>query len=237
VEYWSTLRLADVDGDGRADLCARTTLDFRCHLSQGDGFGGPVLGPALADADGWNARGRFATLRLADIDGDGRRDVCARDAGGMACWLWTGAGFDRRVSGPPLSDADGWTASGRYRTLRFADVDGDGRDDLCARAADGLRCWLAGVAGFTTVLRGPAWTDAAGWAAPGYGDTIRLGGPPAGRAPAAADDGAAGCGCATAAVDRDGGATWLLLAVLPALARRRRKCARVPGRHGRRHAW
>ena len=240
VEYWSTLRLDDVDGDGRADLCARTSVDFRCHLSRGDGFGGPVVGPALSDADGWNARERYATLRLADIDGDGRRDVCARAADGVACWLWTGTGFDRRVFGPPLTDAAGWTATGRYRTLRFADVDGDGRDDLCAREADGLRCWLAGVAGFTTVLRGPFWSDEAGWATPAYGDTIRLGGPPAGRPPASADDAAAGCGCTTAGIARDGGATWLLLAALPALpalARRRRKCARVPGRPGRRHPW
>jgi hypothetical protein len=187
VEYWSTLRLADVDGDGRADLCARTTLDFRCHLSQGDGFGGPVAGPPLADADGWNTRGRYATLRLADVNGDGRRDVCARAADGVTCWLWSGSSFDRRIFGPALTDADGWTTAARYRSLRFADVDGDRREDLCARAAGGLHCWLAGVAGFTTVLRGPFWTDDDGWSAPAYGDTIRLGGPPPGRAPADAD--------------------------------------------------
>ncbi|MBN1771825.1 MAG: VCBS repeat-containing protein [Deltaproteobacteria bacterium] len=237
VEYWSTLRLADVDGDGRADLCARTALDFRCHLSQGDGFGGPVVGPALADAGGWNARGRYATLRLADLDGDGRRDLCARDADGVACWLWTGTSFDRRVFGPALTDADGWAAPSRYRTLRFADVDGDGREDLCARAADGLRCWLAGAAGFATTLRGPAWTDEAGWAAPAYGDTIRLGGPPAGRAPAAADDAPSGCSCSAATTGPDGKAAWLLPALLLALARRRRNCARVLARRGRRAPW
>jgi MYXO-CTERM domain-containing protein len=220
VSRWSTIRLADVDGDGRADLCGRSGTDFRCHRSLGNGFGPAVPGPSLADADGWNVPERFSTLRMADIDGDGTVDVCARGAGGVECWLWTGAGFQRRIAGPALRDADGWTDRRRYRTLRLADADGDGRADLCARGPLGVSCWLGDGDGFPTVVAGPPWSDDDGWLAPELYATIRFGGPDP-HAAAGSPPGGGGCGCTV------GGApapTGLLLALgLAALARARRR--------------
>jgi MYXO-CTERM domain-containing protein len=221
IEYAGTIRLGDVDGDGRADLCGRAAAGFRCFLWRDPTFEGPVLLSAMADADGWTDPSRWSTIRLADIDGDGAADVCARDADGFVCWPWDGVGFGRRIMGPPLSDGAGWNARARYRSLRTGDANGDGRVDVCARDADGLRCWLAGGGSFTQLVFGPAWTDADGWDEPGrQGSLIFAGGGPA---LGTAGDPAAGCACS---VPRPAtglpGAVLLVLGVAWVLVRRRR---------------
>jgi MYXO-CTERM domain-containing protein len=79
--------------------------------------------------------------------------------------------------GPALSDAEGWSAPSRYRSIRLADVDGDARADLCARHADGLRCSLSTGAGFDRTWIAPAWADAeSGLAAEAGGTTVRIAG-------------------------------------------------------------
>ena len=222
VSRWSTIRLADVDGDGRADLCGRSATDFRCHLSLGSGFGPAVPGPPLSDAAGWNVPERFSTLRMADIDGDGTVDVCARGAEGVECWLWTGAGFGRRIAGPALRDTDGWTDRRRYRTLRLADADGDGRADVCVRGESGVDCWLGDGGGFPTALAGPAWSDDDGWLAPERYATIRFGGPDPRAAAVDLPAAGGGCGCAVSGPFDALGPFAVGLALAGFLLRRRR---------------
>ena len=229
LDVWSTIRLADVDGDGRADLCARSPRGFVCHRSTGRGFGPALPGPALASAEGWDAKDRYATLRLGDVDGDGRADLCARGADGVHCWLFDGRAFDRAVDGPPLTDAAGWTQPSWFRTLRLADVTGDGRADLCARDDEGVRCWRSDGHGFPIVLPGPVW--AAGWDGPERFGTMRVAGSGATAEGVAPDDepGATG-GCRCGVVGRSRRAPWALLgfAMLLGLGRRaaRRRGAR-----------
>jgi hypothetical protein len=211
-EYWSTIRLTDIDGDGRADLCARGAGGFRCHLSEGVGFSAPIAGPDLSDGAAWSRRDRFPSLRTGDIDGDGTTDVCARGAEGVLCWLWTGQGFGRRIAGPALTDANGWSARPYLRTLRLADVTGDGRADFCARASDGLWCWPSDGEGFPTVIRGPEWSDAGGWNDPRYYASIRIDdGAPAGSG-GGPGSGSGGCSAAGPASGGWGALAGLALA-------------------------
>ena len=174
IDRWTTIRLVDVDGDGRADLCGRTPGGWECHPRADRGFGVPYLGPALDADDGWSESAAFATLRLGDVDGDGRKDLCGRGPGGVRCWLLRQRGFDLEIDGPPLSDEAGWTDPAWYRTLRLADVTGDGRADLCGRDDAGLRCWRSDGRGFPIELPGPAWAD--GWNDPARHGTIRIAG-------------------------------------------------------------
>jgi len=175
--YYSTMRLADVNADGRADLCARGASGFECRLSTGSGFGDPIVIEGLADSHGWGDLSNYATLRLADIDGDRDLDLCARANRGVVCWPFEDGVFAPSFNGPALSDDDGWGASIYYRTIRFADLDGDGDDDLCARASAGLSCWPAEPGGFGARFAGPEWSNDAGWWPLRHHSTIRFAGP------------------------------------------------------------
>jgi hypothetical protein len=48
--------MADVNGDGRADICGRASAGVQCVISNGDGtFGGLQQWDGFfSDADGWN---------------------------------------------------------------------------------------------------------------------------------------------------------------------------------------
>ena len=171
-QYWSTLRLADVDGDGRDDLCIRTSTDLRCALSSGDGFGETVTVAALSDASGWADPANYRTLRTGDIDGDGAADLCLRSNSAMACWAWDGESFVQRA-GPEWADGAGWGAGPQYyETVRLADFDGDGLEDLCARAGAGWRCHPSLGDSFGAGVTLDDLDDASGWAAPRYWSTI-----------------------------------------------------------------
>ncbi len=166
IERAARIRMADVDGDGRSDVCADEDGHMRCWRSTGDAFADSVVGPEMGAS--------MTSVELADVDGDGRIDACVRDASGLSCWLASGHGFERRVSLPALSDAGGFANVIHHGTLRFGDVNGDGRTDVCARDADGVDCWLATGDGFGTRVRGPRWSDASGFDALSVWSTLRL---------------------------------------------------------------
>ncbi len=172
--YYSTIRLADVDADGRLDLCARAPDGVHCWLFDGAGFSGHVQGPPLADAYGWGLPPYTTTLAMPDMNGDGAADVCARATDRVYCWPSTGAGFGEAVAGPPLADAAGWSAHAAYGTLTWADLDGDGRDDLCARGHDGYTCWRSLGTAFSEALPGPPLSDVNGWGDYANYTTIRM---------------------------------------------------------------
>jgi MYXO-CTERM domain-containing protein len=176
AKYWATLRLADIDGDGKDDLCGRAAAGIRCWPSAGDAFGEAIVGPELSDAQGWGAGQYWSTIRMADLDGDGKADLCARAIAGMRCWLSDGAGFAEQWVGPELSDAKGWNKPEHFSSLRLADVSGDGRADLCARAAAGVLCWSAQEGGFGEAVTGPGWANDSGWDKPMYALTLQAAG-------------------------------------------------------------
>ena len=43
------------------------------------------------------------------------------------------------------------------------DINGDGKADICARAANGFRCWLSKGDSFETAINGPKWEDSLSW--------------------------------------------------------------------------
>lgn len=172
--FWSTLRMADIDGDQKADLCARSSTRIECWKSDGNALTQHVDGPAWADSSGWNNIQYYSTIRMLDIDGDGKHDVCARASSGIVCHKSTGAGFGASIAGPPWSDASGFNKPQFFGTLQAGDVNGDGKDDLCIRTASGMDCRLSDGNGFPTQVKGPDWSDAQGWAQIRFWSTIKL---------------------------------------------------------------
>jgi hypothetical protein len=176
VSRWSTIRLEDLDGDGRADACGRMTDGYRCFLARADGtgFGDALVGPAFRDDNGWGDHDNYGSLQIADVDGDGHKDVCARAGARFHCWLWDGAGWGNRIDGPTLSDDSGWGHHVYNTAIRVADVTGDGRADVCARAAAGIDCWVSDGATILEHFDGPAWSNDSGWSAIKFFSTLRL---------------------------------------------------------------
>ncbi len=177
-KYYTTIRLADVNGDGKADLCGRDAKGIVCQLSKGrEAFGTEIRGPEWPDSVGWDDYDNYSTIMFGDLNGDTKDDVCARADGYITCHLSTGDGFkggEHKIE--TLSNATHWNKPEYFRTLHMGDIDGDGRMDICGRGPNGVQCFLFNGEGFTEV-KGPAWKDSDGWNAPQYYSTMRFGGP------------------------------------------------------------
>jgi len=110
----------DLDGDGDADIVVTTDDATRLRVLLGDGHGGFVPAPDPPLALGHQAW----SLRIADMDRDGRMDVVAAGAPGhVSVFLGTGGGRLRAAPGSP------WR-TGRLPAVAVGDLDHDGRPDV-----------------------------------------------------------------------------------------------------------
>jgi hypothetical protein len=160
-EYYQTIQCADIDGDGRAELIGRAAGGLVVYkYTPGTGWSPLVLAqaPFFRDSqnwDGWNQAFRYATIQCADffLPGDPgysglghpQAVLLFRDSDGIHGWQYTpGSGWNEftdftddivRDSSQEFFDAP------HYETIQYADIDGDGRDELLIRLRDGLRSW------------------------------------------------------------------------------------------------
>ncbi len=112
--------LADVNGDGRADVVYISDSAFSAFLSKGDGgFAPEVPGTAgLVQFTSW-------TRTMADVNGDGKADVVYIGDTGFSVYPSVGDGsFGQRVA----NTTNGFNSSGFTRLA--TDVSGDGRADI-----------------------------------------------------------------------------------------------------------
>jgi hypothetical protein len=132
--------LADLTGDGRADIVGFGNAGVSTALSNGDGtFQAPhlVLAEFGYDAGGWRV-GRHPRF-LADLTGDGRADIVGFANTGVMVALNNG---DGTFQGAQLVlaefgyDAGGWRVTRHPRFL--ADLTGDGRADIVGFANTGV---------------------------------------------------------------------------------------------------
>src|SRR5262249_52889691 len=138
----------DINHDQRADVCARGFGGLLCAVSSGAGFGPSIASSLNFDNNtGWALdETYYSTVHFADVDGDGWVDVCGRASEGIECALNThGNTFAPRtiwLQGD-FDNNSGWIDPPRGTTVQYADVNGDGRADVCGRSPDGIRCALA----------------------------------------------------------------------------------------------
>lgn len=185
--YHGTIDIVDVDDDGDGDLCGRLSDGIVCQRFTGSGFGArEVWHRAFSDAGGWNNPQYYETIafvRLHRVTGPGSGPaVCGRGIAGIHCYYRNSAGNAFLNWGPVItafSDGNGWTAPKYYETIQFADLDGDGFDDVCGRGRDGIWCSRY-TDGATRDFEAPSiWTtqfrDSYGWGSPVFYSSIRLG--------------------------------------------------------------
>lgn len=114
-----TVALADIDGDGRADLCSTRQDRIVCARSQGRAFGPHVTTLAILPS-----QSVASALWLGDLDGDGRADPCVDAGASIICAVE-----------PPSSNAlaRAGRADNRYAAIG-AETSSPGRRSRASRA-------------------------------------------------------------------------------------------------------
>jgi RHS repeat-associated protein len=140
------VRFIDLDGDGLEDILIARDNTFLWYPSLGTaGYDAPRVlprpddeetGPAIIFAD------PRRTIALADLSGDGLRDLVRVENGSVCYWPNLGQGrFGAKVTmdASPVFDLPDQFQPAR---VLFADIDGTGTSDLLYAGANGVTYWL-----------------------------------------------------------------------------------------------
>jgi FG-GAP-like repeat len=133
--------LADVNGDGKADIVAFGDDGVWLATSNGSGFNPPqfVLADFGYNAGGWRVEDH--PRLLADFNNDGKADIVGFGYDGVLLATSNGAGFSAPVlaAGNFGFNAGGWRTEKHVRLL--GEVTGDGKPDIVGFGDDGV--WVS----------------------------------------------------------------------------------------------
>ena len=163
IGYYGTIRLADVSGDGQADVVGRYANGIMVAKASSSGLGfdaATYWTSDFSDAQGWSPAEYSTTLQCADVDGDGDSDIMMRYSDGVWVALSNGSGFGTKTRWTTqFSDTpdQNWDSDiGYYGTMRLADVDKDKKADLIGRGASGIYVAKSTGTGFSPAT---LWTE------------------------------------------------------------------------------
>lgn len=144
-------------------------------------YGDPVYASSYySDSNGWKTESRYASIRLADVNGDGADDACGRDKNGLKCTIAKGDGTfaAEKLFQSTLTDLYGYAPTKYGNTLQFGDIDADGKADACIRGVHGLYCFKSNGTSFSESVTWwlPFFSDNYGWGKhESYYGSIRIG--------------------------------------------------------------
>ncbi|WP_051909764.1 FG-GAP-like repeat-containing protein [Neorhizobium galegae] len=172
-------RMADVNGDGRADIVGFASDGVKVSLGQADGtFAAPFQTGAAFNTSYWSNE-TVNPRQLGDVNGDGRADIIGIGAmsiavtlgqadGTFGAWYTASSGY---LGSDPNGGGGGWYSTTLYPRY-IGDVNGDGRDDIVAFGSQQVMVALATAAGTfsapTAALTGyfvssVGWNDSTKW--------------------------------------------------------------------------
>lgn len=177
-DHYRTILYGDLDGDGADEMVARGVGGVEVYRFRADAgqWSQVAVAPILPDRDGWSDPKYNRTMRLGDVDGDGKAELVIRSKDGVIVFRY------RRGSSPdkgswtqvttsgPFTDP-GWGARKYYSTIELSPIGRVGSKptmQLVARGALGLGTWRWNGAGWTPLTGLTDLSDANGWDDPAY---------------------------------------------------------------------
>ena len=128
-QQFSHVTLADVTGDGRADIVAAKP-DGTLSLYTNTGNNTAPYNTGIQIGTGWNT---FTWILAGDVTGDGRADIVATKPDGLLT-LYTNGGSNTAPYNTGSQIGSAWQ---QFNRIQLSDVTGDGRADLTATKPDG----------------------------------------------------------------------------------------------------
>jgi hypothetical protein len=132
--------------------------------------------PAWGDGAGWKDPSKYSTIQLADLTGNGKDELIARNDDGIEIWTFdTTVGQWRPAIGAdgqpevltdfrsPLPSESGpnWNQPQYYSTIQTADLYGNGAREILARFPDGMRVYQYTPPAGTKNIKGGTWSQIA----------------------------------------------------------------------------
>ncbi|MEM8714028.1 MAG: VCBS repeat-containing protein, partial [Planctomycetota bacterium] len=137
------VEVADLNGDGHLDLLVVDSVQTRVLLALGGPSGelGP-LAPLFQLGSPLIGNSLYG-VSVSDVDGDVANDVILTTGSSGEVWIAYGDGEYAQLDPVRVG-----TATGRVRSVEFADINGDGLRDLVAATYDDFRsCYFLGETG------------------------------------------------------------------------------------------
>lgn len=184
-QYYATIQLGDVNGDGADELLAREADGLHVWRFNPDAPANqpnwtelPKLAD-LSDADGWGLEpALYETIQTGNLLGGPEEEVFARETSGVRVWQLTGGQEWRQVVdlAGPLHPFDFADQPEYYTTIHSADMLGDGHEELWGRAPDGVRLYQLTDQGEWNLLDTMThFSDQNGWGDPSAYTTLTTG--------------------------------------------------------------
>lgn len=157
--------LADVDGDGRAEIIVTSPWGLGVLKFDGTGLTSIVMAPNGTSFGDWTLNTATDSIEAAaDVNGDGRSELIVRGPNGIAALRFDAGALHTVATALNGSNLGGWTfdtASDRFGVA--GDLVGDGCAEILTSGNQGLALLAVQGGHFTLRMKAPNGTRFGGW--------------------------------------------------------------------------